>query len=892
MAFMGMLCSSLYAQELSRVPLPKEAYSASAKNITLVNQRKVQESFQSLSSVYLLDFANAVPKSIQPNLLETADKAVTEAGYVYYNNTATISTLLSLQPEALTVQLPFKGEMLTADLVKADLFGDNFQVSSNVPSSVEGVKTGVYYQGTLRGENAIVTFSFFENEFSALIISDEAENSIIEVGFMMTKDNTNGTHIVYSDDDLKLSFNQPCQSESMAQYQEAMEQLENAEPASEQEKVALKCVTYFWETQYNMFQHFGSTQSVTNFMTSLFNNFQIIYNNESIGSQLNQLYVWSTQDSYNNSLDAFSSGRSGFNANLATLFSRTGGGGVAWLNTLCQSGDYYRHGFCGSMGSSIPAFPNYSWSLNVTAHEVGHNLGSPHTHACSWTGGAIDGCGPQAGYDEGCTGPIPSSSVGGTVMSYCHLTSSGIKLTNGFGPQPGNLVRSRVNSCITLTCETDPGTPPCVSAFEPNETQSAATTVTSGATNSAAISTSTDVDYFKITTTGTTNNTFSLVGPSGVNYDLTIYNSGGTQIGAGTGSTATETVTLSNQAAGTYYIRVNGVSGTTSQTCYTIQATATPVASGCIAAFEPNETQAAAAAIVSGATNSAAISSSTDVDYFRITTTQTTNNVFNLVGPSGVDFDMAIYNSGGTQIGSGTSGSATETVTLNNQAAGTYYIRIYGYNGANSQSCYTIKATATATGASCGTAFEPNESISAAATISYGVSNSAAITTSSDNDYFRVVTTATSNSTFSLVGPSGVDFDMTIYNGSGSAIANGVGSTATETITINNMPAGTYYIRVFGYSGANSQSCYTLRVGASGTSVALVSEENRLTPYPNPTNDKLNLGGTYNGKLMNQLGQTVQVFTDASVLNLGELKAGVYLLQVEGSEEIYRVIKE
>ncbi len=773
-AFMGLLCSGLNAQELSKVPAPKEAYTASAKNITLKNQLKVQESYQSLSSVYLLDFANAVPKSIQPNITTTTDKAVSDAGYVYYNNTATINTLLSLQPEVLTVQLPFKGEMLTADLVKADLFGDNFQISSNIPANAEGVKTGVYYQGTLRGKNAIVSFSFFENEFSALIITDEVENSIIEAGFMRTDDNTNGTHIVYSDDDLKISFNQPCMAEQTAQYQEAMEQLQNEEPASEQEKVALKCVTYFWETQYNMYQYFGSTQSVTNYMTTLFNNFQIIYNNESIGSQLNQLYVWSTQDSYNNDLDAFSGGRTGFNANLATLFSRTGGGGVAWLNTLCQSGDYYRHGFCGGMGGTIPAFPNYSWPLNVTAHEVGHNLGSPHTHACSWVGGAIDGCGPQAGYSEGCTGPIPSSTVGGTVMSYCHLTSSGIKLTNGFGPQPGDVIRSRVNSCITLTCETDPGTPPCVSAFEPNETQSAATAVTSGATNSAAISTSSDVDYY------------------------------------------------------------------------------------------------------------------------RITTTQTTNNVFNLVGPSGVDYDMTIYNSSGTVIGSGTSGSATETVTLNNQAAGTYYIRIFGYNGANSTTCYTIKATATATGSSCGTAFEPNETRTAAATITYGVTNSAAITTSSDNDYFKVTTTTTSNNTYSLVGPSGVDYDLTIYNSSGTVIGSGVSSTATETVTINGQAAGTYYIRVFGYNGANSQSCYTIRAGASGAAPASMpnSDDNSLLPYPNPTNDKLYLGGTYSGKLMNQLGQTVQVFTDAAMLNLSELQAGVYLLQVEGSQEVYRVIKE
>ena len=52
----------------------------------------------------------------------------------------------------------------------------------------------------------------------------------------------------------------------------------------------------------------------------------------------------------------------------------------------------------------------------------------------------------------------------------------------------------------------------------------------------------------------------------------------------------------------------------------------------------------------------------------------------------------------------------------------------------------------------------PNESTAAAALITSGVVNSAAITTSTDNDYFKITTTATSNIVYNLVGPSGVDF--------------------------------------------------------------------------------------------------------------------------------------
>ena len=82
--------------------------------------------------------------------------------------------------------------------------------------------------------------------------------------------------------------------------------------------------------------------------------------------------------------------------------------------------------------------------------------------------------------------------------------------------------------------------------------------------------------------------------------------------------------------------------------------------------------------------------------------------------------------------------------------------------------------------------------------------NSAAITTSTDNDYFKITTTATSNIVYNLVGPSGVDFDLTVLNSSGTQIGSSAGTTATETITLNNQAAGTYYIRVYGYSGAFS----------------------------------------------------------------------------------------
>lgn len=722
-----------------------------------------------LEEVYTLDFTEARSKSVSPEMEASAAKVVRSAAYVDYSNKAAIGELLNLRPEALTVKLPFEGTVLTIDLVQSDFFGENFSVQSNDPSKVAGITTGLYYMGTIRGKQSVVGFSFFADEFNALINTGDVQDATIETGLMGLVDNPSRTHIIYSDDDLIETDHPACETESLLQYQEGVDRLSRTKvPEFEGgEKAMYRCVTYFWETSYNMYQSKGTTQAVTNYMTSLFNNFQILYVNESIGSRLNQLYIWTSADPYNNNLNTFSAQRSGFGANLATLFSTTGGGGVAWLDVLCGSSEYYKHGFCGSVGGNFPAVPSYSWPVNVTAHEVGHNLGSPHTHACSWSGGAIDGCGPAAGYSEGCSGPTPSG--GGTIMSYCHLTSTGINLANGFGPQPGNLIRSRVNSCITLQC---------------NET-------------------------------------------------------GGTDGG---------------------------------QTCTN--------------AYESNNTQATAATISTGTTISAAIAAAGDNDYYKITTTQNTNNVFSLVGPSGVDFDMQILNAGGTVIGSGTSGSATETVTLNNQAAGTYTIRVYGYNNAFSATCYTLNATATPN-TSCANAYEPNESIAAAATIPLATTISGAITTTTDNDYYKVTTTQSGTHQFSLVGPSGVDYDMRIYNSGGTQIGAGTGATATETVSLSGLAVGTYTIRIYGYNGANSTSCYTLNVARTGAAIADGAAGGNYTVYPNPVKDKLMVLSSdeeealqleiigMNGQLL-----STQQATGETAIDVSGLSPGVYFVRI------------
>jgi hypothetical protein len=87
-------------------------------------------------------------------------------------------------------------------------------------------------------------------------------------------------------------------------------------------------------------------------------------------------------------------------------------------------------------------------------HEIGHSIGSPHTHSCSWNGNntAIDGC-----WFVEQTGPVKCPELGvtpqtkGTIMSYCHLNPFvGINYKWGFGEQPGNLIRKNIQETICV----------------------------------------------------------------------------------------------------------------------------------------------------------------------------------------------------------------------------------------------------------------------------------------------------------------------------------------------------------------------------------------------------------------------------------------------------------
>jgi hypothetical protein len=88
------------------------------------------------------------------------------------------------------------------------------------------------------------------------------------------------------------------------------------------------------------------------------------------------------------------------------------------------------------------------------------------------------------------------------------------------------------------------------------------------------------------------------------------------------------------------------------------------------------------------------IATASDVDWYKFTNTAAQSNIYITLSNLPGDYDVYLYNSAGTLIGSSTAGGTTsEAIIFNTSTVGTYYVRVIGYNGAFSTSvCYKLRA--------------------------------------------------------------------------------------------------------------------------------------------------------------------------------------------------------
>lgn len=363
--------------------------------------------------------------------------------------------ILDSKPEMLTFSVPVSdGKMVELELYQIKVTTEDFQVvtSSGKVFKEDDLKTPVFYRGAIKGHpNSIASFTVQEGNLSGMFSAPDLGNMSIE----KLPGQTENYALHHEKDGTRLE-------EFYCQVDDVGENYHISEIIDAPASAEVKCTRIYFEVDNDIYKDKGGVQQVTDYIKSIFNEVATIYANEEIKVEISEIFIWDVSSPYAGGsslemLNKFQQFRTKFNGDLGQLLSYKSSGGIAVVSGLCHPVTAAKMSFA-SISSSFKKFPNYSFTVLVIAHELGHLFGSMHTHACVWNGNntAIDGC---AGFVEGsCPNDKGIPSEGGTIMSYCHLTRAGTNLSLGFGAQPGNLIRNRIaNASCLQVCQTDDG---------------------------------------------------------------------------------------------------------------------------------------------------------------------------------------------------------------------------------------------------------------------------------------------------------------------------------------------------------------------------------------------------------------------------------------------------
>ena len=362
-------------------------------------------------------------------------------------------------PQELSLAIPagFRGAALELELVQVDITLSEFKVLEASTGQAASVQTGLHYRGIVKGQpNSTVAISLFKDDVMGMIATPEEGNMVLG---KLEEDRSEQQYILYPDRDVQSDFDIDCATpdDGEGYTRKDLEPHHIGRDLSD-------CVRLYFEVDHDIFIDKGGTAGATNYVTGIYNQVATLYANENINTVISEIVVWDVTSPFSsgsssgmlNDFQAFHN-NSSWNGDLGQLLSYQASGGIAaGFNGICNPNRDNSLSFS-SIGSSFNIVPTYSWTVMVVTHEFGHLFGSRHTHACVWNGNntAIDGC---SGSTEGSC-PLPGNpSIGGTIMSYCHLTSVGINFTQGFGPQPGDVIRNVVDAA---TCMVPCGPPTC-----------------------------------------------------------------------------------------------------------------------------------------------------------------------------------------------------------------------------------------------------------------------------------------------------------------------------------------------------------------------------------------------------------------------------------------------
>lgn len=338
-------------------------------------------------------------------------------------------------------------------------------------------------------------------------------------------------------------------------------------------------------------------------------------------------------------------------------------------------------------------------------------------------------------------------------------------------------------------------------------------------------------------------------------------------------------------------VRTNCASGASA---YSSTQFTTPGIPPCINALESNDSRETATIVGTNATLSAAISSSTDVDWYTINVASAADLNIQLGNLAG-DFDLVLYDHEGMELQrSQYGGTSPETIARPNVPAGTYYILVFGYGGEfSATTCYHLQIQTTYLVACAGNSDSgDNETIGHAVSIPLNTEINGRISVPGDQDYYSFTLTEPTMLTITLSNLPD-DYDLRLYSSAQAILGTSMlGGTSLETINYV-AAAGTYYVQVWGYNNAHHEAlCYTLRVGTgtslrnNGKSVSNNKPVFNLFPNPVASTLQVNIAGTSARSVIRVLDATGRLLmtkpvTDGTTpLDVQRYAQGVYMVIV------------
>ncbi len=290
------------------------------------------------------------------------------------------------------------------------------------------------------------------------------------------------------------------------------------------------------------------------------------------------------------------------------------------------------------------------------------------------------------------------------------------------------------------------------------------------------------------------------------------------------GATAAGEISLAGLAAGSYRVRVTGAANPG----YTLTVDAPPGFAP--DAREPNDALSHAADLgyltAPAAVPRLSANTPEDVDWFAFETAAAGT----LAAEVRIDFrtgqgdlDLDLFAGDGTPLRSSAGAGDVEAVSLEGLPAGQYFARVTGHAGAINPA-YTLTVRPPRPLEPDG--LEPNDSLAAATALGELRGESAwdnlSVHAAADADWFQFVTAAQGEAGHAVAidfAHADGDLDLRLFDAAGAPVAASTGAGDTELVSLQGVPAGTYYAKVSGFAGA-TQPAYRLRVAAPVGAVA------------------------------------------------------------------------